>query len=473
MEAAVERNEGLTKQTADMEHTLLLLDRYDADAEKLYHSFKAAGCCPQTMVIEPDGFLPEDVLCPYTFLLGDFAAAPESKGGPLYFNEVETPDYWQIKGNASKGTVYDLTQKRAQIYFLAKDNKRLVKTVEWLDAAGVVRSVEQYNQYGMMYARTICDIKGKPVNTTYFSAEGKEVLHENLITHSMILTKREQEREITYMFPDKVSFVCFVLKSLGLDDCAILYNSLSTPFSVTLYLSGRSRRDMLFWQEGPRKDIPGNMQIILQNTGGSTDCILVQQRESYEKLLTAGADPAMLRMMGYTYTFEKENHYTNNALICTNSDQIEQLDQLVRELPEMHFHIAALTEMSAQLMAKEVYPNVTLYPTADRKTIIELFSVCDWYFDINHEAEIVSAVQQAFMHNELIFAFSETQHNKTYICPEHICSGENRQLMVLAVKTLLGNEDAMEAELARQRKYALSEDSRTYAALLGKAAKMQ
>lgn len=40
------------------------------------------------------------------------------------------------------------------------------------------------------------------------------------------------------------------------------------------------------------------------------------------------------------------------------------------------------------------YQNVTLYPGARAGIIDELFDTCDYYLDINREAEIVSAVKQ-------------------------------------------------------------------------------
>ena len=38
------------------------------------------------------------------------------------------------------------------------------------------------------------------------------------------------------------------------------------------------------------------------------------------------------------YNFEKENGHSNNVLICTNSDHIEKLDELVNILIKNFFH---------------------------------------------------------------------------------------------------------------------------------------
>ena len=55
---------------------VLLFDNYFQDSQNLHASFRQAGYeCP-AVVIEDDGFLPEDVISIYGFFLGDFREAP-------------------------------------------------------------------------------------------------------------------------------------------------------------------------------------------------------------------------------------------------------------------------------------------------------------------------------------------------------------------------------------------------------------
>lgn len=89
------------------------------------------------------------------------------------------------------------------------------------------------------------------------------------------------------------------------------------------------------------------------------------------------------------HSYKKENTYQNEALICTNSDRIEGCEELITALPNMRFHITAITEMSSKLMRLEQYPNVMLYPNVRMKKVDELFQLCDYYLDINYESEIV------------------------------------------------------------------------------------
>jgi len=166
------------------------------------------------------------------------------------------------------------------------------------------------------------------------------------------------------------------------------------------------------------------------------------------------------RLFGYLYSYSRENGHGREMLICTNSDQIESLESLAEALPEMHFHIAAVTEMSTKLLSMDRYPNVTLYPAARPAIFQKLYAMCDYYLDINYGSEIVSAVKEAFLHNLLILAFVKTQHNRTYTAPEHIF--QDAGVMAAAIREAASTPAAMDRHLACQRQAALSEKESAY-----------
>ena len=114
------------------------------------------------------------------------------------------------------------------------------------------------------------------------------------------------------------------------------------------------------------------------------------------------------------------------------------------------------------LFRSDRYENVSLYPGAKAGTIEKLFQKCDFYFDINRESEIVSAVRRAFLHNHLIFAFRETVHDETYVAETHIYPSNRWERMVSDVKSATADPKALESGLDRQRKAALAEDRECY-----------
>ncbi len=437
---------------------ILLFDNYGQDSQSLHTSFKIAGYNLPAVVIEDDGFQPDEVMSVYGFFLGDFKSASGENAKPKYFNEITVPDYWEISGNNSNGKVQDMSRERGKIFYAEPKHKRLVRIVDWYDERGIVRFSDHYNRYGVIFARTIFSEKGKRVNKSYFSPEGREIIVENFVTGDIILNEGEQVR----IFHTKADFVLHFFVKAELKQKRIFFNSLSTPFFVSNKLSASAKRDVLFWQESVNKEIPGNMQMIFNGQAARTATVMVQKKQPYDKLRTLGARRDMVHRLGFIYPFEKENGHKNEALICTNSDRIEYCAELVKALPQMHFHIAALTEMSSKLMSMEDYDNVSLYPGVKADVLDELFVKCDYYFDINHEAEIVSAVRRAFLHNHLIFAFKETAHNRDFVAEEYIYPSEEASRMIGDIQAAIADEAVLGEHLRRQKEAAFSENAEKY-----------
>lgn len=445
------------EQFAAESDMILLFDSYSSDSQKLHESFQLAGYHCPVVVIDDDGFLPDNVISLYGYFLKDQEKQKMKK--PRYFNQITVPDFWEISGNNTSGKVHNLYKERGRIFYTEPKHKRLVRVVDWLDEKGTVRACDHYNCYGELYARTCFNAKGQKVNKSYFSQKGKEIIVENYVTHDIIVN----EGDVINIFKSKIDFIMYFFRRADIQQSRIFYNTLSTPFFVSERLKKTaSKRDVLFWQEPERVDIPGNMQIILSGQANRTAEIMVQNKKAYNKLISLGANPDMVHMLGFIYPFKRENQHRAEALICTNSDNIEQCEKLVQELPQMLFHIAALTEMSPKLMAMGNYANVKLYPTAKAAVIDELFEQCDYYLDINHESEIVSAVHKAFMHNHLIFGFKETLHNPNYVAEEHVFPAKEVDQMISVLKHVMKNPELLEHYLENQRKEASAEEKDSY-----------
>lgn len=440
------------------ENVILLFDSYQPDSKSLHQSFKMAGCDFPALVIDDDGFLPEDVQSIYGYFLGDYRSAPNSFGRPRYFNEIPIPDFWEISASNLAGKISDSCYERGRIFFAFPTHRRHVRQVEWKDEKGVVRYVDHYNQFGAVYARTSCDAKGKRIVKSYFSPSGREVIVENFVTQDILLNMGDTVR----IFNNKTEFIAYFLRLTGHDQDRIFFNSLSTPFFVSCYLPGESKKDVLFWQEPVADAIPGNMQMILRGEARRTARIYVQKRMAYDRLMQLKADPQIVKLKGFLYPFRRENRHRPTALICTNSDQIEHCEQIVSALPQIQFHIAALTEMSSKLLAMGKYENVHLYPGVKTDMAGRLFRQSDIYLDINHGNEILSAVNRAFLHNQVILGFSNTLHDGNFLPKEHIYAPEQAEQMIRDIAAMVENPQDWDARVQRQRQQALAEDPQSF-----------
>ena len=141
---------------------LNLFDNFDQASFDLLRSQRSAQIKIPTVVINDDGFLPTEVESPIKF----FGQYNENRL-PLYFDQIPVPKYWRILSTASQGEIYDLDQKRADIFYHSTDNSRQVKEVRWLDRYGKINWVDHYNRNGYHFATTFYE-NGQPTWRKYY-----------------------------------------------------------------------------------------------------------------------------------------------------------------------------------------------------------------------------------------------------------------------------------------------------------------
>lgn len=437
----------------------LFFDTFSTESKNLFESFRIAGVDFQAVVIEDDGFLPDGIISPYGFFMGDYSHAENIPGKPLYFNQVKVPKNWEICASGTSGKVKNYNREKARLFFEnSSNNTRLIKMVDWLDDNNVVRLTEHYNKYGAIFCRTTFNNKGQKVKRSFYSPEGQEIIYENFVTKDIVVNVNGKD----YIMNGKTAFLKFFFEFAGLDKTKVYYNSLSFPFFVSQSMEQNGFEDILFWNEPVGDEIPGNMMIILNNQATRTKKIFVQRNEAYERLKELGAPSDMISPLGYIYDFARDNNHNKDVLICTNTDNIEHFEEVIKSIPELHFHIAALTEMSMKLTAVETYENVSLYPNVRLSVLDRLFEKCDIYLDINHEGEIVDAVHRAFLNNQLILGFEETLHNRSYISNTNVFKIEEANYMIKALQTIVSNDELIDSALAEQRKAALAAEQKDY-----------
>ena len=447
---------------------VFLTDRISEEAGNLMYSFARSGYDVQTVVSNYDGFLPDGIHSPYEFYV---SGKTEPKPGlPRYFNQIELPDFWEIQSSTTSGEVHEYEDLRAKLFYADPKSERHLKVIDWLDKSGKVRCSDHYDRFGRRFAQTILNKDQKMVHKTYYDICGREVITENLNTGDIILTDEGKN----YFFRSKADFIAHYLLHSGLNTERLLFNSLATPFFAAEKLqqtqsanNNAGTGNVLFWQEPVKEDIPGNMRSILDRNAAGVSVIAVQRQDAYKKIRELAVDQTRFRKLGFIYPILRENSGSRNALVFTNSDQIEKLTELAKSLPDVHFHIGALTEMSPKLLMMEMMSNVTLYPAIWEKTINELWSKCDIYLDINQGGEILEAVRTAFMNNPVIFAFGNTAHNRKFTETGNIFEPDSWQKMSARIRGILADEEHVKEAVRSQRSFAHEVTEQDYRDVLG------
>lgn len=422
---------------------LNLFENYTELERDLEHSLRAAGHHHLSIVLNDDGFLPQHVVSPVGFFTRMDLLKKSSHEKPKFFNDLNLPAYWEIRANGNNGEIFEDYKKKGHIIYSTRPGDyRLIQAVEWLNDAGRVRSVDMYNQNGVLFGRkTFSD--GHHVLTTYFDPTGREVLLMNHVLDTIQLNFHEKQ----YFFTDFSSFVLFYLEVAQLPAQKILYNSLGRPYFITLALSAKhpekNFEHRLFWQE-LSQEMPGNMQGIFAQEYPGTRHIVVQNREEYARLRAqVPADAKVdLSYLGYLYDFKREPLFGTEILVHTNSDQLEAIEPLIQNLPHFRFSISARTEMSQNLTRLESYDNVSVFPNINTEELQGLITTSSFYLDINYGGELDNIVRQAFDHHLVLLAFAETLHNARFISPDFVFNKENTPQIIEKIKTIGASSDA-------------------------------
>ncbi|WP_259339565.1 accessory Sec system glycosylation chaperone GtfB [Staphylococcus xylosus] len=377
----------------------------------------------------------------------------------LNFNEIDIPQYWVIEGTNDSAEIKDMGKVRGKILYQPNYRARIISRVEWLDENGQVRFVDHYTKHGIKFAQTIYDKRGVAIFKKYINRDGKDVIYENYVTRDIVLDWKGK----SYFFDSKVAFIIFYLKTLNLEMQKFIINSLATSFAV-LYNLTTQGNDILFWQEDSQGVIPSNMQLILNKELNRNIIIHVPEYDEYKSITSQLSESQRRQVVssGYLYNYKKENKYTKQALIMTNSDQLVNIEVFITKCPDVKFHIAAITEMSTKLMNLSHYSNVRLYPTVDNYKIEELYQACDLYLDINEGKEISGALNKAFEYELLIMGYEEIAHNKIVTANENLYSKQNLQNdFVSAFKNVTQKKGNFDKHLNAQKVHA-NEVTKTY-----------
>ena len=322
------------------------------------------------------------------------------------------------------GEIYDLGEKKATIYFTEPIEKRIVQRVEWQMEDGWIYKIDYFNKYGIKYASEFLDIGKNVESKVYYLAKGQEMII--LQPHYDVVTLQENGMA-TFFFQSYNQFLAHFMRNFENDREKILFVQEENQSSLLeLKISGKNAWDfVLFLNKG--------LLETYRNNGGKNGYQFFAIPERYP-----------------------DNYASGNILILTASDQIEKLEELVLELPNVIFHIAAHTLMSDKLHKLAECKKVKIYPVIHQEVLKDLWNTCDLYLDINHYREIDDAVDVACQMNLLIMGFENTLHQRELLVKECIFSSNEYKKMALLIERLINNSSSMQRLLeAQQRKRSI------------------
>lgn len=396
----------------------VFFDKYTESVKEMQDTMKQLGVDIEIVVLEDNGFLPEGINTPSMyFVLKKNEERHNEK--ELFYDFLEVPEFWEIQPMENKGRICDMGIERAIIYFIEPNEKRIVQRVEWHMEDGWVYKVDFYNKYGLNYASEFRDRDGNVESKVFYSDRNQEVIVEQPQNSVLSLLENGMVEAFFYSYKE---FVDFYMEKAGIIGKNILF------------MQNEEQNKLLDW-----------------NIKGKSvwDYVLFLNKELMEKYASG-----MEQEKSIFYAIPErypQNHVTGNAMILTDSDQIEKVEELIEDLPGVVFHIAAHTEVSDKLYKLNERENVRVYPGIDYGELDELWGKCDLYLDINFYREVDDAVNEAHKRNLLIMGFENTLHKQDLLINECVFPAGDYGKMALEIKWLMDNPEKMQELLKIQQ----------------------
>lgn len=278
-----------------------------------------------------------------------------------YYAFIDIPQYWSVRADGLNGAIYDNKTKKANIYFKNPIEKRMVSRVEWIDRNNTVYRIDYYNKYGYMYCSE--NVSGGNVTVREFYDRNGDI---------KVL---EQTGPKTYTtFGTRISPKSY----RGFADYLEAYLKYNKIYDENIWLTSDEILNKFAWDYGnfkisylPQNRLNSDLTVITQtNTAFRILCSEEQQVNWYKENSNYKCDRV------YSYFENNELKFgKKEALTITESDQLEYIEQLINDFPEITFHIAASTIMSDKLTRLDINNNVELYPCITEQKRKELFTI--------------------------------------------------------------------------------------------------
>lgn len=420
---------------------LVFIEEYSLLAEMWLETLASRDIESHGIVLQDEPFLPYNMTSIYEYqILKEEKRVLQEKD--LHYVLVDVPEYWEIRADGINGAIYNDGNKMADIYFKEPVEKRYVSRIEWLKDNGNVYKIDYYNRYGNIYCTAFVDDKGLLYMKTYFTSENKDVIN---INYSNGIVTTFHNGQISNMFGTIEEFEYYLYCEMTESNVSHMLTSVK-QMRWTLQKSDIESSDISFvmWKkedmECYRNEIYTSAKntpvYIFSNTSFMGDDVNFECNE--------------FRVCASTKSYPEING-SADILIYTYSDQLRGIENLIHDISEARFHIAANTQMSQVLYNLANSENVFVYPVITKQKIRELYEKCDILLDINEGKEVDNVVIEANKNSMLTLGYEDLLHNRYYVLDECVFKKDEEDSLIQKVKLLVNQKDELTSLVQKQQ----------------------
>ncbi|MBM6956537.1 hypothetical protein H5972_04565 [Ligilactobacillus salivarius] len=402
---------------------MILLDD-NQNLEEQLQTFKWLDCLSDVMLLRAKGFLDNCITSIFDDVIYDSEKARMTP--PLLKWNIPISENFNIYGD----TIFtEFGIVKGKVVFQGTSTYGVVKGITWLNNNGQEVRKDYYNQYGWRYMSEDFN-NDKIISRTYYSYSQKVIIMENLTTNTVQFMNREE------LYPNYEALVVDYLIQKGYQVDKLMTNN----HNIAEKLPVKDKYLLLDRENNTEK-----IQTLLEH--GRINKVLN---------LTENKNLALSNVeeLNYLHKFP-EKAWHPIAYVHTDSENLEQIENLVKELPDIMFYISARTAMSAKLVNLQLHRNVILFhglSNIEEKSK-ELLDEASIYLDINHDFydEQLDMVKQAYFANDLIVTFDNIRHRQKLVLDKNVFKSHEFESLAAYIENIASGKIDYQAELRQQQ----------------------
>ena len=415
---------------------IYLTSEFNKNEQKFIEDVISSGVEVQVLTMEAN-LIDKDYVHFLPNILTNKINNDKSNISPLFALKVEVPEYWSINMGYDKATIWDRGIQRGVINYLNFD-EWTVSSVEWWDVKENVISKDYYGEDGLRFKQEIFDSE-KVVSTQYYNQKG-----------DLIMIK-DKENNLFSLFIENMSFL-YNEEQLW-HTCVNLIND------TDILVTGEQHLAQFFKNEKIKACYTEKLSLEDEDVNrwlSLVDELYIYHFSVFSKLSLND------RVHHVSPLYPDKNVKQHKALIITHTQDVEKIEELTSNLPEVEFHIGAITVMGSRLTDLGEKNNVFLYPGMSQSQFYNLLESCSIYLDINHDIEILDAVEESLEKGMLLLAFEEICHRQRFITPEHMYTAFEVNKMIDYLKQISISDKVYKEAMDRQLNWIQYSDVTKY-----------
>lgn len=387
---------------------IVLLDRLTKNKEYLQTLFHTFDREVSFISLEDEYFLPDDTQTLMEYAVNSIEPFDHTKKD-IFYAFVPLPELWRMEiAWTTCGIIMNRDKRAGRIFYRTPASEHNVGIIEWLNGDKRYRT-DYYDRYGFVASSVLYDGEEKEISKSFFSKDNIEAVTADVKSGCYITYYKGR---FDRYYSDRRDFEKDYVLKLAMSDELVITSDYQAGLLKEILQKKRINRKI----------------YMLNDTWNVISGLPAELNKRVHPL-------------NYVPLKKRDRKQAGEALIFTRSDRIKDIEKIVPGLPELHFHIAARTQVSDYLKSLTQHDNVSVYPCVNDGRLQELLDRCCYYLDINYFSEEEGAIASAISNGLLVMGFSDMLHQPGYVSEGCVFSAGDTEGMVSCLKEMEENEE--------------------------------